>query len=109
VVVDLALLNSRLLWFFLTATGYVLRGGYFVFKTNYLMPFPIPPELSKSEQQPFIYRVESILAITKDADYLQNPQKQAKVKALEREIDQMVYDLYGLTEEEIRIVEGVES
>jgi hypothetical protein len=36
---------------------------------------------------------------------LQNPQKQAKIKALEREIDQMVYQLYGLTEEEIRIVE----
>jgi len=25
---------------------------------------------------------------------------------LEQEIDQMVYDLYGLTEEEIAIVEG---
>jgi len=32
--------------------------------------------------------------------------KQAMVKALEREIDQLVYKLYGLTEEEIKIVEG---
>jgi len=32
--------------------------------------------------------------------------KQAKVKTLEREIDQLVYKLYGLTEEEIKIVEG---
>ena len=37
---------------------------------------------------------------------LQNRQKQAKVKALERQIDQMAYQLYGLTEEEIGIVEG---
>lgn len=37
---------------------------------------------------------------------LQNPQKQAKVKALEAEIDQLVYKLYDLTEEEIGIVEG---
>jgi len=29
-----------------------------------------------------------------------------QIVALEREIDQMVYQLYGLTEEEIRIVEG---
>ncbi|MBL7094976.1 hypothetical protein ISS22_13495 [candidate division KSB1 bacterium] len=34
------------------------------------------------------------------------PKKQAKVKSLEREIDQLVYQLYSLTGEEIRIVEG---
>jgi len=32
--------------------------------------------------------------------------KQAKVKEYEREIDQLAYKLYGLTEEEIKIVEG---
>jgi len=31
---------------------------------------------------------------------------QAEIDALDRKIDQMVYELYGLTEEEIRIVEG---
>jgi len=31
---------------------------------------------------------------------------QADTTALEREIDQLVYKLYGLTEEEIKIVEG---
>jgi adenine-specific DNA-methyltransferase len=30
----------------------------------------------------------------------------ANTSALEREIDQLVYKLYGLTEEEIAIVEG---
>lgn len=34
--------------------------------------------------------------------------KQAKVKELEKRIDQMVYKLYGLTEEEIKIVKGNE-
>lgn len=37
------------------------------------------------------------------------PQKQAKVKELEKEIDQLVYELYGLTEVEIKIVEGVDE
>ena len=32
--------------------------------------------------------------------------KQAKVKEYERQIDQLVYQLYGLTEKEIIIVEG---
>ena len=48
--------------------------------------------------------VNLILAVIKDEDYLQNPQKQAQVKALEREIDRMVYELYGLTEDEIAII-----
>jgi hypothetical protein len=35
-----------------------------------------------------------------------NPTKQAKVKEYKEQINQMVYKLYGLTEEEIKIVEG---
>ena len=46
---------------------------------------------------------DHILAITKDNDYLQNPGKQAKVKEYERQIDQMVYKLYGLTSDEIKV------
>ncbi len=36
----LGVLNSKTLWKFLTITGYTLRGGYYVFKTAYLKPFP---------------------------------------------------------------------
>jgi len=49
--------------------------------------------------------VDQILSITKDDDYLDNPDKKAKVKRLEKEIDQLVYKLYDLTSEEIKIVE----
>lgn len=47
-------------------------------------------------------------AIPEDEDYLQNPDKQAKVHDLEKHIEQMVYKLYDLTQEEIAIVEGKE-
>jgi len=36
---------------------------------------------------------------------LENPAKKEEVKEYEKQIDQMVYKLYGLTKEEIRIVE----
>jgi adenine-specific DNA-methyltransferase len=36
-----------------------------------------------------------------------NPQ--ADTSAMEREIDQLVYQLYGLTEEEVKIVEGIKK
>ena len=35
----LGLLNSQLFWFFIQNTGYVLRGGYYTFKTNYIQPY----------------------------------------------------------------------
>ncbi|HOK41262.1 MAG TPA: hypothetical protein PLD27_09530 [bacterium] len=55
--------------------------------------------------KPFIDFADKILAITKDEDYLQNETKKLQVKEIERQIDQMVYKLYGLTPEEIKIVE----
>ena len=63
------------------------------------------PKTSKTEQKPFIDLVDKILAITKDDNYFHNSTKQAKVKELEHQIDQMIYELYGLTGNEIKIIE----
>ncbi|MBP7795708.1 MAG: hypothetical protein KA059_02895 [Elusimicrobiales bacterium] len=63
--------------------------------------------IRQEDQNGVIKLVDKILAITKDNDYLENPQKQAKVQDYELQIDQMVYKLYGLTDEEIKIVEGL--
>ena len=60
---------------------------------------------SDIENEMVVDLVDQILAITKDADYLDNPDKQAKVKIFENQIDQLVYKLYDLTSEEINIVE----
>ena len=49
--------------------------------------------------------VDTTFITNKGEDTLENPEKQAKVKAYERRIDKMVYDIYGLTGEEIKIVE----
>jgi len=51
------------------------------------------------------YLVNKILSLTQSEDYLQNSQKQSQVHDYERQIDQLVYKLYGLTENEIRSVE----
>jgi hypothetical protein len=60
------------------------------------LPIKIIPE---KQQRPFIIVVDQILA-TKKQD------SNADTRALEKEIDKLVYELYGLTEEEIAIVEG---
>jgi len=65
--------------------------------------------LSTGAQKPFVTIVDEILAITEDEDYFTNPNKQAKVIKCKRQIDQMLYELYGLTLEEIAVVEGSSS
>jgi len=66
----------------------------------------LPKIFSPDAQQPFIDFLNQIIAITSDDDY---PTKQAKVKEYERQIDQMVYELYGLTPEETAVVKGLRS
>ena len=46
----LGIMNSKVMWFFLKNTGSEYRGGYYVFKTNYLKPFPLP-EISENSQE----------------------------------------------------------
>ena len=57
------------------------------------------PKDGSSQQQPIIALVDKILATKKS-----NPQ--ADTSAWEREIDELVYELYGLKEDEIKVVEG---
>ncbi|MCK4447549.1 MAG: Eco57I restriction-modification methylase domain-containing protein, partial [Candidatus Marinimicrobia bacterium] len=96
----LAILNSKFAYRFLDS----VRRSQIGFYPDDLKKLPIK-KISKIEQKPFIDKVDKILALTQSKDYLENPQKQAKVREYEREIDQIVYKLYGLTEEEKRIVE----
>ena len=62
-----------------------------------------------SQNKTIVKRIEHLvdlfLSLTQSENYLENPQKQARVKEYERQIDQLVYKLYDLTDEEIKIVE----
>ena len=99
-----AVLNSMLILFWFNKV-FVLTDKLFPYiRQSQLELVPIK-EVPLTIQKPFIDLVDKILAITKDDDYLENPAKQAKVREYEKQIDQLVYKLYDLTPEEIKIVE----
>ena len=50
--------------------------------------------------------VDEIMVITKDERYLEDEKMQEKVLEYEKKIDKMVYELYRLTDEEIKIIEN---
>lgn len=105
----LALLNSSL-YTYLYNKFFITNPEVFPYiKRRHLDQLPLK-QASFIEQKSFITLVSKILNITKDEDYLEDEEKQKKVKEYELEIDQLVYNLYGLTSEETKIIEkGINS
>jgi len=95
----LGILNSNLATFIIAKISYELTEGAFTkFRTNQLGRLPIIVDNDNCKQA-IILIVTQILSIKKN-------DPAADTSDLESEIDRLVYELYGLTEEEIRIVEG---
>lgn len=95
----LGLLNSKVLWWFIRQTAANKQGDFYEFKPMYVSVLPIPA-VPTEKQKPVERLVERILkAKQSEADRI-------VCSTLEREIDQQVYALYGLTPAEIKIVEG---
>ncbi len=91
----LGILNSKVVWYFLRSICVIRSGGYIEVKPQYFEQIPIPDQTESSKLSAL---VTQILALKKA-----NPK--ADTAALETEIDQLVYALYGLTAEEIALVE----
>ena len=81
------------------------RADFPKIKGTYLNRLPIadPPAKVKAQLEKLVEKRLGLAAAAKAADA---EAAGAKAEAVEREIDQVVYGLYGLTAEEIKIVEG---
>ena len=97
----LGILNSSTIRFYLNQIAGTSGMGTNRWINNYVKAFPIP-EATCEQQALIIGLVDQILA-AKDTD------PDADVSDLEKQIDQIVYLLYALTPEEIKIVEGAEN
>ena len=93
----LALLNSKLYYVWLYNKG-KRKGESLELYQKPLSEIPIKKS-APSQQQPIIDLADKIIAAKHS-----NPN--ADTSALEREIDRLVYELYELTEEEVKVVEG---
>ena len=94
-----ALLNSKLARWFLSQVAPTSGMGTLRWKKVYVENIPVP-KLSAAKERPFVHLVDRILEV-KSAD------PNADTRELEEHIDWLVYDLYGLTDEETAAVAGV--
>lgn len=98
--VILGILNSKLFWFYISNIGNVLRGGFFRFKTKYIEGFPVP-NLNKSNEN----IVKSIDILVARILYSKKKNPNIDTSMEENEIDSLVYHLYGLTYDEVEIID----
>jgi len=108
----LGVMNSKFFGWVVRSQSTPLRGGYFKYSKQYIETTPIP-SADKTRHDKMVELVEQMLSAKKqlaaaqsdkDKDFYEN-----KCAVLDRQIDALVYDLYGLTEDEIKIVESASA
>jgi hypothetical protein len=111
----LGLLNSRLLFWRLRSISNIFRGGWITCTKQYVETLPIrtinfsePSEKSRHDRM--VKLVESTLGLHKQLSTAKSAAQkgilQRQIEATDRQIDQLVYQLYGLTADEVALIEG---
>jgi hypothetical protein len=106
----LGIINSKLLsyWFNITFDKFQ-RGIFPQFKVNELEQFPIV-NAGKIEQEKLVSLVDTMLKLKRQEQEAKTPQEKTiyerRIAGLDSQIDALVYKLYGLSPDEIKIVEG---
>ena len=110
----LGLLNSTLLDFFIHSLASTKAGGYFEYQPMYLQQLPIlridfQDPSAKDHHDRMVSLVQHMLDLHKQltaakTDF-ERTALERQITATDQQIDQIVYDLYDLTEEEIHLVE----
>jgi hypothetical protein len=110
----LGLLNSNLLDYFLKSFSSPFSGGYYAYNRQYIEQLPIrtinfSDPTDKTRHERMVKSVEQMLSLQKQSVAAKTPDEKTRIQrqidATDQQIDQLVYELYGLTKEEIKIIE----
>ncbi|KKU80501.1 MAG: hypothetical protein UY05_C0005G0001, partial [Candidatus Peregrinibacteria bacterium GW2011_GWA2_47_7] len=107
----LAVLNSKITTFWFANTfDKFQRKTFPQFKVKELATFPIP-NASPAEQEKIAKKAQTMLDLNKElqatsANTDKHNSLKLEIEKLDREIDEAIYKLYGLTAEEVKIIES---
>ena len=111
----LGILNSKLISAIIKSGSTPFRGGYFALNRQYIEGIPIHPidlnnPSDKDIHDRITFLVERLLTLNRQQTTATTDHERTllerQITATDHQIDQLVYALYGLTEEEIALVEG---
>ena len=92
----------------------VFSGGYFAYSRQYIEQLPIHvPNLHRFQERQLhdqiVVLVQSLLLLTERCTNERTPYGKAlcqrQIEATDRQLDKLVYELYGLSDDEIALVE----
>jgi type I restriction-modification system DNA methylase subunit len=110
----LGLLNSKLLEWMIRHSATQMRGGYYSYESRFIRNLPIrvinfSGSADKSRHDKMVDLVKKMLDLHKQLALVKTPDDktrlQRQIDATDQQIDNLAYELYGLTEKEIQIVE----
>jgi type I restriction-modification system DNA methylase subunit/predicted type IV restriction endonuclease len=111
----LGLLNSKLLSWYFPFVSAPFRGGWISANRQFISQIPIRiidfnDAADKASHDRLVTMVENMLALHKQSAAAKTPQEKTvlerQIDTTDRRIDQLVYELYELTKEEIKLVEA---
>lgn len=97
----LGLLNSKLLGVYITAISPFVQGKYYNYSKGYVEKLPIKFPSNKAEE----VISEKIISTVKELVKLKKKDANADTMKLEDEIDDLVFELYGISSEERKVIE----
>jgi hypothetical protein len=106
----LGILNSRFIgWYFRKKFQISADDTFPQIMIRDIMQFPLP-DADEARHDKMVSLIEQMLSLNKQLVSAKTTHEktalQRQIEATDKQIDSLVYELYGLTEEEIRIVEG---
>jgi len=112
----LGLLNSKIISFYIIKHSPVFQGGYHKFSSNYLKKIPIKrinfkDPIEKNMHNKIVELVDKMLSfnvrLNEIGDKLTDERARIEneIKKTDARIDELVYEIYGITEDEKKIIE----
>jgi len=102
----MGILNSNVFNYYVSKKSTQMRGGYFRYSKQYIEQFPIP----LNQNADIIENVKKIINLNKELKNTNTPKGikllQGQIDFISSKINQLVYELYGLTDDDAKIIEN---
>ena len=108
-----AFLNSKITEIIVNSSSSVFRGEYYSYGKQFISDLPIPildinSEDEKKKHDEIVFLAKKIIALNKELHSTKIPSKkqvmESQIESVRKELDNFVFDIYGITREERKMI-----
>ena len=109
----LGILNSKLIEFYLHSVAPLKQGGYYSYSSSFIDSVPLPDLITDVNNKDILNLINLVGNLLDENKLLESvksdnekEQIKRKISFLEKNVNQLVYSLYNITEDEINVIEA---